>query len=146
VYEHQWEQAVEHYLTVDRGIFVSPKYLVGERGGWERWPDFLAVDFRNRCVWTVEVTVGNGDNAVERAVTYDADYVPRIKAQLVANSVVTLPAENDWREWSFGFWLFAPTHSCDRIRRRVAHLPLKSQITALEEVAFEWQWWDERFR
>ena len=30
-----WEQAVETYLCMDRGLFLNPQYLIGTPGVWE---------------------------------------------------------------------------------------------------------------
>ncbi len=27
-----WEEAVETYLAIDRGVFLNPQYLIGEPG------------------------------------------------------------------------------------------------------------------
>ena len=52
--EHIFEQMVLGYLTKDPYVFVSPQYDIGK--GWS-CPDFVKLDFKEREVSVVEVSV-----------------------------------------------------------------------------------------
>src|SRR5208337_815692 len=98
-----WEQAVETYLAIDRGVFLNPQYLIGEPGVWEANPDFLALSFPDKTVWMVEVTKAPRHSLFQKISSFEVDYAPRIRDQLVRHTVI--PSDGPWE---IGLWLFVP--------------------------------------
>ncbi len=83
--ERMWEQAVETYLSINRGIFLNPQYLIGQPGVWEANPDFLALDFPAKTAWMVEVTISPTGLYIKIS-NFEAEYAPRIREQLARES------------------------------------------------------------
>lgn len=99
-----WEQAVEIYLALDRGLFLNPEYLVGTPGEWEGYPDFVAICFPEKTAWMVEVT--RAARGLGRKISeFSKDYSTRIREQLIRHQVIP-PHDADWK---FGFWAFVPS-------------------------------------
>jgi len=138
--ENIWEQAVESYLAIDRGLFLNPQYLIGTPGEWEANPDFLAICFPDKIVWMVEVTtraVG-----LNHKIKEFADYAKRIRAQLVRHSVIPEHSE----DWKLGFWAFVPVQNCEAVRNRFKSASIGlSLVTPLEET-MKPSAWEDRFR
>ena len=51
-----WEQAVEIYLAMDRGLFLNPQYLIGTPMYGKPIQTFLLLEFPERRAWMIEVT------------------------------------------------------------------------------------------
>jgi hypothetical protein len=139
-----WEQAVETYLTMDRGVFVSPQYLIGKQGVWEANPDFLALQFPERRAWMVEVTKTPRPPLFNKIKAFEGDYVQRIKEQL--ETLKVLPSESPAAEWAIGLWVFAPEKTLEALKTRMRDAGVNtSQVTALEDT-LKPSAWESRFR
>ena len=139
-----WEQAVETYLAMDRGIFLNPQYLIGTPGEWEACPDFLALEFPERRAWMVEVTKAPRTTLFNKISGFEGEYVPRIRAQLVSHNVV--PSESHVDDWAIGLWVFAPERTVANLERRMEEAGVGTRkITPLEDT-LKLSAWDDRFR
>jgi hypothetical protein len=139
-----WEQAVETYLAMDRGIFLNPQYLIGEPNVWEANPDFLALEFPEKRVWMVEVTKAPRVGLFDKIKKFEVDYAPRIKAQLEIHKVVQ--SESEIGGWAIGLWIFAPQATLASLETRMLTAAVKARkVTALEDTLAP-SAWDFRFR
>jgi len=135
-----WEQAVETYLAIDRGVFLNPQYLIGEPGIWEANTDFLALCFPDKTAWMVEVTKTPSSRLFGKLSTFEIDYSPRIRDQLTRHAVITAESR-----WDIGLWLFVPRDWQTRIKERSREANIgKFLVTPLEDTTFPS--WDQRFR
>ncbi len=138
-----WEQAVETYLALDRGLFLNPQYLIGEPGVWEANPDFLAINFPENMVWMVEVTKTPRVALFNKISGFEQDYSWRIREQLVRYKIIR--DECNSHNWAIGFWVFAPMTDLPNLENRLKAGGVKSyQATSLEETTFPS--WEKRFR
>ena len=139
--EHIWQQAVETYLAIDRGLFLNPQYLIGMPGEWEAYPDFVAICFPDKIVWMVEVTtMAVGLN--HQIAKFSLEYKCRIRAQLIRHLVISERSEH----WKFGFWAFVPEHNCEAVRTRLKSAGVElSLVTPLEDT-MKPSFWEARFR
>jgi hypothetical protein len=139
-----WEQAVETYLAMDRGLFLNPQYLIGTPGVWEANPDFLALEFPERRAWMVEVTKTPGLSLFNKIKEFEDKYVQRIKEQLEKHKVI--PSESPGNECAIGLWVFAPEKALPNVKTRMRDAGVKtSEVTTLEETLAP-SVWDSRFR
>jgi hypothetical protein len=139
-----WEQAVEIYLAMDRGLFLNPQYLIGTPGVWEANPDFLALEFPDRRAWMVEVTKAPRLSLFNKIRAFEGDYVRRIKEQLEKHKVILSKSPAD--EWAIGLWVFAPEKTLADLKSRMRDVGVKtSEVTALEDTLAP-SAWDSRFR
>jgi hypothetical protein len=133
---------VQEYLTTHRAFLVSREYPVADN--WEMYPDLLAVDFRAHQVWFVEITSGHETKKIEaKTRQFETDIVPRLKRRLVEFGII--PAANS--DWRFGFWAFVRKARVDGLRKWIAKNAKNvklCEVTALEEIAFSWAYWDKR--
>lgn len=138
--ENIWEEIVQSYLTTNGAVLVSPQYEITDEHGWNTCPDFLAVDFRTRQVWFVEVTAGSNTNKIEgKASAFKAEIVPRLKSQLATFSIVP-----DASHWEFGLWAFVRKDVTDKLRDKITpHVDLV-KVEGLESIAFPWIYWEKR--
>ena len=138
--ENIWEQAVETYLAIDRGLFLNSQYLIGTPGEWEAYPDFLAICFPDKTAWMVEVTtraIGLNHKINEFAV-----YAKRIQDQLVRHCVIPVGGG----DWKLRFWAFVPERDCEAVRNRFKSAGTQlSLVTPLEVTMNPSLLW-ERFR
>lgn len=108
------------------------------------YPDLLAVDFRAHRVWFVEITSGHETKKIEaKARQFETDIVPRLKRRLVEFGII--PAANS--EWRFGFWAFVRKARVEDLRKWIAKNAKNVKlcdVTALEDVAFSWTYWNKR--
>ena len=135
------EQIVETYLTINRGTFVSPQYLVGEPKVWESNPDFVAISFSENIAWMVEVTRTPNRGLYDKITQFNEQYIPRIRKQLESHKVI-----RDWDEahWNIGFWVFVPSKQKLAVENRLEKAGvLKKEVTPLEETMFPT--WEKRF-
>jgi hypothetical protein len=129
-----WEQAVETYLAVDRGLFLNPQYLVGEEKGWQANPDFLAICFPDSLVWMVEVTKAPSSKLSWKIANFRSEFIPRIHDQMTRHRVIR---DEPAVSWSFGFWAFVPKASVEPTKNRMATASiLRFEVTALEDTVF----------
>ena len=139
-----WEQAVEIYLAMDRGIFLNPQYLIGTPGVWEANPDFLALEFPERRAWMVEVTKAPRARLFDKIKAFEGEYVPRIREQLVTHKVV--PSESTIDDWAIGLWVFAPERTIAKLDGCMVAAGVKMpKVTPLEDT-MKPSAWDDRFR
>jgi len=138
-----WEQAVETYLALDRGLFLNPQYLIGEPGVWEAYPDFLAISFPENIVWMVEVTKTPSAGLFNKLSAFEKDYSWRIREQLVRHRIIR--GEGDSINWTIGVWIVAPQAALPKLENRLKAAGVKSyQVASLEETTFPS--WEKRFR
>jgi hypothetical protein len=138
-----WEQAVETFLTIDRGLFLNPQYLVGEPGKWEANPDFLALCFPDNAAWMVEVTKAPRGSLFNKISLFERDYAPTIRGQLVQHQVIR--EENSELKWTVGLWIFAPAEWKPKLEDKLRAASVgKFRVTSLEDTTFPS--WDARFR
>jgi hypothetical protein len=138
--ENIWEQALERYLAMDRGLFLNPQYLIGTPGEWEANPDFLAICFRDKTVWMVEVTaraVG-----LNHKIEQFAEYANRIWAQLIGHCVISEHCE----DWQFGFWAFVPERNCKAVRARFKLAGIELSLATPLEETMKPSSWEMRIR
>jgi hypothetical protein len=141
--EEMWEQAVEKYLALDRGLFLNPQYLIGEPGVWEANPDFLAISFPENMVWMVEVTKTPGPRLFGKVSSFEQDYSWRIREQLVGHKIIR-EAEGP-SSWTIGLWIFAPSVDLPKLEGKATQAGLLNyKATALEDTIKPA--WDKRFR
>jgi hypothetical protein len=143
-----WERAVETYLTIDRGLFLNPQYLIGAPNDWNACADLLAVEFCKRHAWMVEVTTAPGYRLFSKIKAFENEYVCRIRSQLERHKVIT----NETSAWVIGLWIFAPRERLDYVKRRLDGAGIvTNRVTCLEEtVALDAETkgkvWNSRFR
>ena len=138
-----WEQAVETFLTIDRGLFLNPQYLVGEPEVWEANADFLAISFPDSIVWMVEVTKSPRGGLFSKIKAFENDYAPRIRHQLQQHRVVR--GDDPWTEWTVGLWVFAPGTAQANLESRMRTAGIKRPlVTPLEHTVSPD--WNARFR
>ena len=123
-----WEQIVETYLASNRGMFLNPQYLVGEKGNGVV-SRLLALDFPAKEAWMVEVTKTPREKLLGKIDQFTADLLPRIRDQLVRNEVILADAH-----WGIGCWVFTPRAWETRVKERMerAHI-VKYLVTPLED-------------
>jgi hypothetical protein len=140
-----WEQAVETYLAIDRGLFLNPQYLIGTPNVWEANPDFLALVFPEKVAWMVEVTKAPRSALFDKVRDFERDYAPRIRDQLEKSGVIRRPQSGD-DTWAIGLWVFAPEATLPRIQQAMERAGVhKHCVTALEET-LKPSAWENRFR
>lgn len=139
-----YEQAVQIYLAMDRGIFLNPQYLIGVPGQWEANPDFLALEFPQKRAWMVEVTKAPRTGLFDKIAHFQQQYVPRIKGQLIDRGVAT--EEEFCRTWKIGLWIFAPEGTIASLRQRIEAAGVQPWQTTALEAAWRPDAWNERFR
>jgi hypothetical protein len=136
-----WEQATETCLAMDRGLFLNPEYLIGDPKSWESYADFLAIVFRDKTAWMVEVTK-RATGLRDKIAKFSAEYENRIREQLKRDQVIS----ESPKDWKIGFWAFVPKQDCEAIRERLRNANIAVfQVTALEKT-LEPSAWDQRFR
>jgi hypothetical protein len=133
---HVWPDIVQEYLTTHRSFLVSREYNIAD--DWAMYPDLLALDFRARRVWFVEVTSGSSTAKIQtKARQFETEIIPRLKKRLVEFGIIPT-ADSDW---SFGLWAFVRRDCVKGLQERVGAL---CEVTALEDIAFSWSYWDKR--
>lgn len=132
-----WEQAVQIYLTIDRGLFLNSQYVVGEPKVWEGSVDFLALEFRYNTAWMVEVTTSPGAGLKSKLLNFEKEYEWRIRSQLASHDIVSKSGG-----WHIGLWLFAPEASRSTLKSWMGEKPF--QFTSLEEASFPK--WESRWK
>ena len=138
-----WEQAVETYLTLDRGLFLNPQYLIGESRVWEANPDFLAIRFPESEVWMVEVTKTPATKLFDKISAFEQQYSWRIREQLTRHKIIR--ADNISPDWKIGLWIFAPSKTLPKLKEKAVASGIDEfKTTSLEDTTFPS--WDERFR
>ena len=138
-----WEQAVETYLALDRGMFLNPEYLVGTPNLWESYADFLALDFPNRRVWMVEVTKAPRTGLFAKINAFNEEYAPKIREQLQRLNVIS---GDDPDGWTIGLWVFAPGTTVASLKNRLQTAGVQmADVTALEDTLAP-SAWEHRFR
>jgi hypothetical protein len=141
--EDFWEQVVENYLTLDRGVFVNPQYMIGDCK-WDAHPDLVAINFRDSEIWMIEVTIGDARGLIEKAVQFDREYIPRLQAQFLEHQIIT--DESAWKTWRIGMWAFVKMSEKVKVEKRLLNSVRDGRVTALEDIAFPWVYWNARFR
>jgi hypothetical protein len=98
--------------------------------GWNAQVDFMALDFAKQQAWMVEVT--SAPRLLGKISTFQAEYLPRIRVQLLQHSVISqLTAE----KWAIGFWVFVPRPTIvAQNNLMVAHGVQLYNATALEDI------------
>lgn len=122
-----WEALVQEYLCLDRRLFVSPQYDVGEKV-WHARLDFLALDFGARTVWMVEVSTSTG-NLYGKTSEFVEEYIPRIREQLVDSGFLI---DNGW---SFKLWLFCSEAHHSKLLIHKDKCGVEARVTSLVHVA-----------
>ncbi|MGO9430784.1 hypothetical protein [Rhodoblastus sp.] len=138
-----WEQAVETFLAMDRGMFVNPQYLIGTPNVWEANPDFMALAFPEKTAWMVEVTKRPRASLFDKIRDFEKDYAPRIRHQLQSMDVIR---ESVSEEWKIGLWIFAPKMDLEILKSKAQTCGVQTyRSTSLEET-LDPSAWDTRFR
>ncbi|GGF19198.1 hypothetical protein GCM10011611_26370 [Aliidongia dinghuensis] len=139
-----WEMAVEEYLTMDRGLFLNPQYVIGTPGEWEASADFLALAFPERIAWMVEVTKAPRPALYSKIKGFESDYAPRIREGLARHKVV--PAGGAPADWRIGLWIFAPKTALTNIKEQMEKAAVQlHDVTALDDTLAS-DAWGKRFR
>jgi hypothetical protein len=140
VAENVYEQVVETYLTMERDVFLHSQYPVGDKD-WNAAVDYLAIFFRKKIAWMVEVTRSRGsfDSKISEFVR---DYEPRIREQLISDKIIPNEAIAGWQ---VGFWAFVPEWDVERIRNFFKQAGVQLyEVTPLDH-ALSLSAWDYRF-
>jgi len=140
--EHIWEEIVQTYLTTDRAVLVTRQCEIEDKQGWKICPDLLAIDFRERDIWFVEVSTAWDTNKIHnKAKKFNSEIVKRLSSQLSEFAVVP-----DASRWHFGLWAFVRRDVADNLRDKIEPLvtPSKVKVEELEAIAFSWKYWDKR--
>lgn len=138
--ERMWEEIVEDYITTNRAVLVSRQYEIEDKDGWKICPDLLAVDFRARQIWFVEVTTASDTSKIaSKAKQFETEIVPRLKSQLAEFAIAS-----DASQWTFGLWAFVRKDVSDKLRAKITPLVSKVHVQDLEAIAFSWKYWDKR--
>jgi len=138
-----WEQAVETYLAMDRGLFLNPQYLIGTPNVWEANPDFMALAFPEKTAWMVEVTKRPRVSLFNKIRDFEKEYFPRIRHQLQGMDVIH---DGVAAEWKIGLWIFAPKMELEKLKSKAQKCSVQNyRFTSLEET-LDPSAWNTRFR
>ena len=130
-----YEELVLQYLTKDAHIFVNPQYSIrGDTGLEWSCPDYVALDFRNRSVWVVEVSSAQRPTTLhERVRRRDHQWIANLRAQLTANRVV----DDSWKHYVVD--VFLRRDAVAPFQREFRHDPAV-RIHVLEDLRPPWEW------
>ena len=91
----------------------------------------------------VEVTKTPAARLFNKISTFEQDYSPRIREQLMRHKIIR--GEGDSNNWNIGLWILAPMAALPRLKNKAVAAGVESyQATPLEETTFPS--WDKRFR
>lgn len=128
------EQLVLEYLCRAPFVFANPQYSIRNQLGQE-WscPDFVTLNFREKIVSVVEVSVAAAEGTLlKRLSEYETRWLQPLKAQLARDSMVT-------NNWSYRLEIFARWAVCEKLRGQF-HGDVKAEFHNLEDLGLYWQW------
>jgi hypothetical protein len=139
-----WEDAVETYLAMDRGLLLNPQYLIKDDNNWEACPDFLAIEFHKDTAWMVEVTKSPRKVLFEKISDFKKDYVPRILSQLKTHKIIR--DSDNLSDWKIGFWIFVPGKDVETVKNEMEKAAIDPfEVTRLEDTLSP-DAWSKRYR
>ncbi|MGB6485225.1 MAG: hypothetical protein WBE86_17245 [Candidatus Acidiferrales bacterium] len=128
------EQLVLEYLCRAPFVFANPQYSIKNQMGQE-WscPDFVTLNFREKIVSVVEVSVAASETTLlKRLLECETRWLQPLKAQLAKDSMVA-------SGWSYQLEIFARRPVCEKLRREFRS-EVKAEFRNLEDLGFYWQW------
>ena len=130
-----FEEIVMTYLTkLDDHVFVRHQYPVkdGSPNNW-RWPDFVALDFKEKIVSIVEVsTAYNIDRLAEKVNNRNDQWIIKIKEQLKAHNMID-------DSWNFMVKVFIREKRSGDFKKKVTD-DNGVEIIELEDISFPWKY------
>lgn len=133
------EQLIATYLTRGGKVFIAPQYSIPASGGNGDWacPDFVALDFENREIIVVEVTVAsNVSNILSKINDRQSRWFEPVRAKLSEDKIV----ENDWK---IRVLVFVRKSQLEKARKQLSGEPDVS-FYAIEDATFDWDYWTDR--
>lgn len=131
------EERVMDWLVQNQGAFVAPQYHLygGASADRKPWavPDFVALDFKKKVVFVVEVSAADQTGGLLENVRNREDrWFQKLRAQLQT-------AEISDDIWQFKVLLFLRKKEAETFRKRFADVG-DVIIRSLEEIANYWEW------
>ena len=102
----------------------------------------IALDFGECMAWMVEVTSGHVKILLKKGAAFEQEYAPRLRRNLIDDQV--FPDEAIWETWKLGMWAFVPSWAKASVEKKLLKSISHGRVTALEDVAFPWVYWDNR--
>jgi len=128
------ELKVLEYLTKDTFVFVNPQYSIKDEKGKE-WscPDLVALNFRDRLVFVIEVSTGWKTKRLQEKVQHcDKQWIDKLRAQLLKLKVID-------DSWNFEVQVFVRKHAI-RAFTNIIQTGTKVRVVALETLGESWEW------
>jgi hypothetical protein len=132
-----FEELVYQYLTAIQGFVVFPQVPISlvavkddKKRTWEACPDFLAVDFKGRCIYIVEVSIA-GDAVDKLASKIQDDYLKKVELY-VREKIL----DGELNGFYFKLLLFVRTEHQNRLESLPEFTKVKGKavVDSLEEV------------
>ena len=130
-----YENLVMWYLTRKKYVFVSPQYpILGKTGKEWSYPDFVALNFKDKEVSIVEVsTAFYPDSLIRKVKDRSSQWIDKLKGQLKRYRVI----DDDWK--SFKIEVFIRKSAKDKFMKAIGNPPDVS-IKILEKLSVPWEW------
>ncbi|MFT4927335.1 MAG: hypothetical protein ACI8WB_003441 [Phenylobacterium sp.] len=136
----EFEQIIMTYLARE-GLFLSPQFIVLEKGKeWSR-PDFIAINFKKKEIQVVEVTTAQDiSRLMAKVADKNNQWFDKLIPQLKSSKVI--PNEDD-NGWTNVVRLFI-REDCKQYAEKKVKGNDNVFIEILEDLAFSWKWpWDK---
>jgi hypothetical protein len=132
-FDDLFEDLVMTYLTKDPFVFISPQYDIGKGSSY---PDFVALNFREKKVCSVEVSTGYNTikNLAKRVANRQTKWIDKLKDQLQScpNPIID-------ESWQFVVHIFI-REDCVSIFNNIVGGVIDVKVVELEKMAFPWNW------
>lgn len=128
-----YEHIVMAHLTKDRFVFVSPQYSIQSEDSEWSCPDFVALDFRNRCVAIVEVsTAWNTTSLREKTKNREDQWIDKLRCQLLHEKVID-------EQWTFEVRVYVRKHAIPSFES-IPPTGTPIRVIDLDSIGAPWDW------
>jgi hypothetical protein len=132
--EKLYEQAVMWYVLSSGRRFICPQFSIpsGTGGDWS-CPDFVALDFQDKTVYVVEVTMAAAaDDLVKKVLGRESQWFSRLKVYLSTQD----PSFGSWR---YRAAVFVRSEIVEAFDRKIGS-PADVAVFPFERALFSWRW------
>lgn len=131
--ETLFEDLVTWKITRDPLVFVNRQYNMG---GWS-CPDIVALNYRNKQIWVVEVsTAADAKDLARKVKDRDKQWFGKLRDLLGGPSSTVIDAS-----WSFVIKAFIRQDAVQGFQRILGEpLPKDVEVEILDNIRFPWQW------
>jgi hypothetical protein len=112
-------------------VFVCPQFSIA---GGHSCPDFIALDFTNKIVSVVEVSVASEPNGLlKKVLDREKQWLSKLKGQLLKGKVI----DDSWER--FQVVLYIRKRACEKFRKKLGE-PGEVILCPLEDIVSPWSW------